>query len=196
MVKATPNFYPFYTNSLFKTIHCTRINQSSFLPFQIVFFYSVLTVSGEFQHGQVVVLCIQTTFSWGIYWERAVWICYASGAGGEQGGGFKFLKRKAQAKLWAIQVSKLAEMKRNLQQTFNTTELCSHSKPFHLDKTAHTDCHRAEKQLNHSSVDCFECENQQFISCIIYGLWWKIKSADMGNKTNFLRPSHIYIQVF
>ena len=46
----------------------------------------------------------------------------------------------------AIQISKLAEMKGNLQQTctFNTTELCSHSKPFHLDKTAHTDCHCAQ----------------------------------------------------
>jgi len=36
-----------------------------------------------------------------------------------------------QAKLWATQVSELAKMKGNLQQTplFNTTELCSHSQP-------------------------------------------------------------------
>jgi len=53
----------------FKTMHRTRIKPPSFPPFQIGF-YSVLIVSGEFQHGWVV------------------------GARGRQGGGFKFLKRE------------------------------------------------------------------------------------------------------
>ena len=50
--------------------HCTRIKLPSFLPFWI-FLYSVLTLSGKFQHG------------------------WRAGAGDRQHGGFKFYKRKA-----------------------------------------------------------------------------------------------------
>jgi len=54
------------------------------------------------------------------------------GAGGRQDAGFEFFYvGMHQAKLWASQAFEPAKMKGNLQQTplFNTTELCSHSKP-------------------------------------------------------------------
>ena len=76
-----------------------------------------------------------------------------------------------EAKLWATQVFELTKMKGNLQQTslFNTTELCSHSKPsqdwpsLHLDAGPLVQISTVllEKQTvkaDHSKVAYFEYE--------------------------------------
>ena len=90
-------------------------------------------------------------------------------------GGFKILKRKHQAKLWAIQGFKLTKMKGNAQQMplFNITQLCSHLQPSTDQPSCNLDpkplvwiatvLQKAASKVRPLKCSLFECKILKFI---------------------------------